>query len=74
MLCQLSYAPMPALSLLEAVAKIKPIAILPRSRRRKEPFMISEFKNETLTDFSKPENRAAMEAAVRKVGSQLGKT
>ncbi|MFH1017989.1 MAG: L-glutamate gamma-semialdehyde dehydrogenase [Pseudomonadota bacterium] len=36
--------------------------------------MISEFKNEPLTDFSKPENRAAMEAAIRNVGSQLGKT
>ena len=31
------------------------------------------FRNEALTDFSKPENRAAMDAALAKVKSQLGR-
>ncbi|SRR5579871_1885813 len=31
------------------------------------------FKNEALTDFSRPENRAAMEAALAKVKSELGR-
>ncbi|HEX2914167.1 MAG TPA: L-glutamate gamma-semialdehyde dehydrogenase [Chloroflexia bacterium] len=32
------------------------------------------YKNEPLTDFSKPENRAAMQAAIQEVASQLGRT
>ncbi|MGH9780772.1 MAG: aldehyde dehydrogenase family protein, partial [Candidatus Acidiferrales bacterium] len=32
-----------------------------------------EFKNEPIRDFSKPENRAAMEAALKKVGTELGR-
>jgi 1-pyrroline-5-carboxylate dehydrogenase len=32
-----------------------------------------EFKNEPLLDFSKPENRSAMEAALKKVAGQLGR-
>lgn len=35
--------------------------------------MLSEFKNEALTDFSKPEEKAAMEAALAKVGAELGR-
>ena len=31
------------------------------------------FRNEPLTDFSRPENRSAMEAALAKVRSQLGR-
>ncbi len=34
--------------------------------------MLSEFKNEPLTDFSKPEEKAAMEAALAKVRSEFG--
>ncbi|MBI3585980.1 MAG: aldehyde dehydrogenase family protein [Ignavibacteriales bacterium] len=34
---------------------------------------ISKFKNEPLTDFSKPANRKAMEQALAKIKSQLGK-
>ncbi|MBI3695402.1 MAG: hypothetical protein HY238_11275, partial [Acidobacteria bacterium] len=34
---------------------------------------LPEFHNEALTDFSRPENRTAMEAALAKVGSQLGR-
>ena len=30
---------------------------------------LPEFRNEPLTDFSKPENRTAMEAAIEKVAS-----
>lgn len=33
---------------------------------------LSEFKNEPLTDFSKPENKAAMEAALAKVKAEFG--
>lgn len=36
--------------------------------------MTSEFKNEPLVDFTKNENRAALAAAVKKVGQELGKT
>jgi 1-pyrroline-5-carboxylate dehydrogenase len=36
--------------------------------------MIGEFRNEPLTDFTKPENVAAFEAALEKVGRQLGKS
>ncbi|HLG18370.1 MAG TPA: L-glutamate gamma-semialdehyde dehydrogenase [Bdellovibrionota bacterium] len=36
--------------------------------------MPTEFKNEPLTDFSKSENRAAMEKAIEKVRGSLGKT
>ncbi|MBT3233090.1 MAG: L-glutamate gamma-semialdehyde dehydrogenase [Calditrichaeota bacterium] len=35
--------------------------------------MLPEFRNEPFTDFSKPENRAAMEAAIEKVHGELGK-
>src|SRR6185436_3541439 len=31
------------------------------------------FKNEPLTDFSRPENKSAMEAAIRKVRGELGR-
>ena len=34
---------------------------------------VSEFTNEPFVDFSKPENRAAMEAALKKVAGELGK-
>jgi 1-pyrroline-5-carboxylate dehydrogenase len=36
--------------------------------------MTSEFRNEPLTDFAKPENRTAMTAAIAKVRGSLGKT
>jgi len=35
--------------------------------------MLSEFKNEPLTDFTKPENKQAMEAALQKVRDELGR-
>ena len=35
--------------------------------------MLPEFKNEPLTDFSKPEEKAAMEAALQKVRGELGR-
>ncbi|HYM61777.1 MAG TPA: aldehyde dehydrogenase family protein, partial [Thermoanaerobaculia bacterium] len=35
--------------------------------------MLTEFKNEPLTDFSKPENQEAMKAALAKVGAELGR-
>jgi 1-pyrroline-5-carboxylate dehydrogenase len=35
--------------------------------------MVSEFRNEPLTDFGKPENAKAMEAALAKVKSELGR-
>jgi 1-pyrroline-5-carboxylate dehydrogenase len=34
---------------------------------------LSEFKNEPLTDFNKPENRTAMEAALKKVRAEFGR-
>jgi 1-pyrroline-5-carboxylate dehydrogenase len=34
---------------------------------------LSEFRNEPLTDFSKPENRKAMQEAIEQVRSELGK-
>ncbi len=34
--------------------------------------MLSEFRNEPFTDFSLPENKAAMESAIEKVRSELG--
>jgi len=34
---------------------------------------LSEFRNEELTDFSKPQNRSAMEAALQKVKGELGR-
>src|SRR5579862_9772999 len=34
---------------------------------------LSEFRNEPLTDFSKPDNRAAMEAALEKVKKEFGR-
>ena len=36
--------------------------------------MISEFKNEALTNFSQKENQDQMVAAIEKVRSQLGQT
>lgn len=35
--------------------------------------VVDEFKNEPFTDFSKPENAAAMQAAIDKVRSELGR-
>jgi 1-pyrroline-5-carboxylate dehydrogenase len=35
--------------------------------------MLPEFKNEPLTDYSKPENRSAMEAALAKVKAEIGR-
>jgi len=35
--------------------------------------MLPEFKNEPMTDFSRPEHRTAMEDALRKVKSELGR-
>src|SRR5512144_3034272 len=35
--------------------------------------MLSEFRNEPLTDFSKPEHKAAMEAALKKVKGEFGR-
>ena len=34
---------------------------------------LSEFKNEPLTDFTKPENKSAMEAALQTVKQELGR-
>ena len=34
---------------------------------------LSEFKNEPLADFTKPENKSAMEAALQKVQQELGR-
>ncbi len=34
---------------------------------------LDEFRNEPFTDFSKPENAEAMQAAIEKVRSELGK-
>src|SRR4051794_5991419 len=34
---------------------------------------LTEFKNEALTDFSKPENKSAMEAALKKVKGEFGR-
>src|SRR5947208_8468360 len=34
---------------------------------------VSEFVNEPFTDFSKPENRKAMEAALKKVSAEFGR-
>jgi 1-pyrroline-5-carboxylate dehydrogenase len=38
-----------------------------------ERAMISEFRNEPLTDFSRPDNRKAFEAALARVTTQLGR-
>jgi len=38
-----------------------------------EEIMISEFKNQPLTDFTDPKNRQAMEGALSKVKSELGR-
>ena len=35
---------------------------------------LAEFRNEPFTDFSKPENAAAMERALAEVRAQLGRT
>src|SRR6267142_4972925 len=35
--------------------------------------MLSEFRNEPLTDFTKPENKAAMEAALLRVKEEFGR-
>src|ERR1700753_1775747 len=52
-----------------------PGGLLPLSQSSLEESirMLSEFRNEPLTDFSKPENKAAMEAALAKVGAELGR-
>ena len=41
----------------------------PKPQTRK----LSEFRNEELTDFSKPQNRSAMEAALQKVKGEFGR-
>jgi len=41
----------------------------PKPQSRK----LSEFRNEPLTDFSKPQNRSAMEAALTKVKGEFGR-
>src|SRR2546428_4774502 len=41
----------------------------PRRQNRK----LTEFKNEPLTDFSKPENKSAMESALKKVRAEFGR-
>src|SRR5712692_8850423 len=48
---------------------------LPASSKKKESFMrrLPEFRNEPYADFSLPENRHAMEAALQKVRSELGR-
>jgi len=38
-----------------------------------EQLHLSEFDNEPFVDFSRPENRAAMEAALEKVASEFGR-
>src|SRR5271154_5532433 len=38
-----------------------------------EQFHLSEFTNEPFVDFSKPENRTAMESALRKVAGEFGR-
>src|SRR5438552_5820442 len=38
-----------------------------------EPRKLAEFRNEPLTDFSKPENKSAMEAALAKVKNERGR-
>src|SRR3989449_5060563 len=51
------------------------------SQSRRRPRMVTaerkptppEFANEPFVDFSKPENRKAMEDALRKVGAELGR-
>src|SRR5712691_135754 len=40
---------------------------------KSEPRKLAEFKNEALTDFSKAENKSAMEAALAKVKNELGR-
>ena len=41
----------------------------PKPQNRK----LSEFHNEALTDFTKPQNRAAMEKALEKVKAEFGR-
>src|SRR5260370_17295801 len=41
----------------------------PQAQNRK----LSEFRNEPLTDFTKPQNRAAMEKALEKVKGEFGR-
>src|SRR5436305_3012102 len=58
---------------------ISPVAIafdfeyIPTALPEERNLMLSEFKNEPFTDFSKPENKAAMESALRTVQAELGR-
>src|SRR3989442_3311773 len=40
---------------------------------RRQNRTATEFKNEPLTDFSKPENKSAMESALKKVRAEFGR-
>ncbi|MGZ5492857.1 MAG: L-glutamate gamma-semialdehyde dehydrogenase [Thermoanaerobaculia bacterium] len=44
------------------------------TEQKSEPRTLPEFRNEALTDFSRPENESAMEAALEKVKRELGRT
>jgi 1-pyrroline-5-carboxylate dehydrogenase len=44
------------------------------TEQKSEPRTLPEFRNEALTDFSRPENKSAMEAALEKVKRELGRT
>src|SRR5262249_34700245 len=45
----------------------------PAATRRPTMSSLAEFKNEPLTDFTKPENKSAMEAALQKVKQEFGR-
>ena len=44
------------------------------TEQKSEPRTLPEFRNEALSDFSRPENKSAMEAALEKVKRELGRT
>jgi len=44
------------------------------TEQKSEPRTLPEFRNEALTDFSRPENKSAMEAALEKVKREQGRT
>ena len=44
------------------------------TEQKSEPRTLPEFRNEALTDFSRPEDKSAMEAALEKVKRELGRT
>jgi 1-pyrroline-5-carboxylate dehydrogenase len=44
------------------------------TEQKSESRTLPEFRNEALTDFSRPENKSAMEAALEKVKRELGRT